>query len=366
MIMILYEQRAAVTVFFGYPIDQQLNNSTQLNQHHTRDRERISSSLTFNLHYQHYFSLLAIDFNLNPILSTIITEVFRTMDHHLLLHDDDEDDSMDRESANKRRKRSVSDDGNLLSSDPNSASDSMNHPSGNEVVDCDDEEDFFLSLGLGWEDAEDGDWDETIHSSSSPAPFIECNENEPSQTTNERMKRSQSSTPTTPLPLMLARRQSAHDFYIISDSSRESSEDIHDEDAAKGEPRCHDTSHCSLGNNLMISIRACNYGSSRNVNDNYGDGDEDNVDESGSEEYSPTIVAQRSPSMPIMPLITPPSSPRRIQVVLSTLDDGSGVTTTIMEEEATICEWPCNLTVDNAITAALELVPPVSCVALLR
>ncbi len=288
------------------------------------------------------------------------------MDHHLLLHDDDEDDSMDRESANKRRKRSVSDDGNLLSSDPNSASDSMNHPSGNEVVDCDDEEDFFLSLGLGWEEAEDGDWDETIHSSSSPAPFIESNENEPSQTTNECAKRSRPSTPTTPLPLMLARRQSAHDFCIISDSSRESSEDIHDEDAAKGEPRCHDTSHCSLGNNLMISIRACNYGASRNVNDNYGDGDEDNVDESGSEEYSPTIVAQSSPSMPIMPLITPPSSPRRIQVVMSTLDDGSGVTTTIMEEEATICEWPCNLTVDNAITAALELVPPVSCVALLR
>ena len=115
------------------------------------ERESLPPLPSIFIKYQH-FSLLAIDFNLNPILSTIITEVFRTMDHHLLLHDDDEGDSMDRESANKRRKRSVSDDGNLLSSDPNSASDSMNHPSGNEVVDCDDEEDFFLSffrVGLG-------------------------------------------------------------------------------------------------------------------------------------------------------------------------------------------------------------------------
>ena len=48
------------------------------------------------------------------------------------------------------------------------------------------------------------------------------------------------------------------------------------------------------------------------------------------------------------PLITPPSSPRRIR----TLSVDGGTT-----EEATICEWPCNLTVDNAITAALECSP---------
>ncbi len=48
------------------------------------------------------------------------------------------------------------------------------------------------------------------------------------------------------------------------------------------------------------------------------------------------------------PLITPPSSPRR---VCTFLDDGNS-------EEATICEWPCNLTVDIAITAALESMPP--------
>mmetsp|Transcript_9724 Transcript_9724/g.19797 ORF Transcript_9724/g.19797 Transcript_9724/m.19797 type:complete len:221 (+) Transcript_9724:311-973(+) len=48
------------------------------------------------------------------------------------------------------------------------------------------------------------------------------------------------------------------------------------------------------------------------------------------------------------PLITPPSSPRRI---CTFLDDG-------YSEETTICEWPCNLTVDIAITTALESVPP--------
>ena len=46
-----------------------------------------------------------------------------------------------------------------------------------------------------------------------------------------------------------------------------------------------------------------------------------------------------------MPLITPPSSPRRIYTV--NMDNGD-------EEEATICEWPSNLAVDIAITAASE------------
>lgn len=48
------------------------------------------------------------------------------------------------------------------------------------------------------------------------------------------------------------------------------------------------------------------------------------------------------------PLITPPSSPQRIRTL--SID---GATT----EEATICEWPCNLTVDNAITSAVEQHP---------
>jgi hypothetical protein len=52
--------------------------------------------------------------------------------------------------------------------------------------------------------------------------------------------------------------------------------------------------------------------------------------------------------VPMMPLITPPSSPRTIRALSV---DGETM------ELTTICEWPSNLTVDNAITAALELVP---------
>lgn len=48
-----------------------------------------------------------------------------------------------------------------------------------------------------------------------------------------------------------------------------------------------------------------------------------------------------------MPLITPPSSPRRICTMM---DNGES-------EETTICEWPSNLAVDIAITAALESLP---------
>ncbi|KAL7548198.1 hypothetical protein ACHAWF_011495 [Thalassiosira exigua] len=81
------------------------------------------------------------------------------------------------------------------------------------------------------------------------------------------------------------------------------------------EPLLRVNSCGSLGNALTISLKACD-----------------------------DAAAMRTPT----PLITPPSSPRRICTVSC-----DGVTT----EEATICEWPCNLTVDNAITAALESSP---------
>mmetsp|Transcript_31102 Transcript_31102/g.66216 ORF Transcript_31102/g.66216 Transcript_31102/m.66216 type:complete len:236 (+) Transcript_31102:208-915(+) len=84
---------------------------------------------------------------------------------------------------------------------------------------------------------------------------------------------------------------------------------------------CRVDSNNSLGNNLKISLKACN-----DAHD---------------------LGASAEAAMPT-PLITPPSSPRRVQTF-----SGDGMTS----EEATICEWPCNLTVDNAITAALELAP---------
>ena len=56
-----------------------------------------------------------------------------------------------------------------------------------------------------------------------------------------------------------------------------------------------------------------------------------------------SIAACCYSNMQPTPLITPPSSPRRIRTLSV---DG------LMEEEATVCEWPCNLTVDNALMAA--------------
>ena len=87
-----------------------------------------------------------------------------------------------------------------------------------------------------------------------------------------------------------------------------------DQEEGEEEPLLRVSSTNSLGNNLTISLRACG---------------------NGEDAAAPT------------PLITPPSSPRRIRTLSF---DGQ-------TEEATICEWPCNLTVDNAITAAVEAGP---------
>ena len=51
---------------------------------------------------------------------------------------------------------------------------------------------------------------------------------------------------------------------------------------------------------------------------------------------------------PMMPLITPPSSPRTIRA--PSVDGAS-------YEWTTICEWPSNLIVECAMTVALELLP---------
>lgn len=83
----------------------------------------------------------------------------------------------------------------------------------------------------------------------------------------------------------------------------------------------------SLGNNLKIFIPSSS--------------DED--DDSSADANSPLLnVALLTPT----PLITPPLSPRK------DVDSSDGLKLT---GETIICEWPCNLTVDNAITSALEL-----------
>mmetsp|Transcript_5579 Transcript_5579/g.8286 ORF Transcript_5579/g.8286 Transcript_5579/m.8286 type:complete len:261 (+) Transcript_5579:114-896(+) len=85
----------------------------------------------------------------------------------------------------------------------------------------------------------------------------------------------------------------------------------------------------SLGNNLKIFIPRSSSG-------------EDDTATAGAkspprDEYDATLLT---------PLITPPPTPRR------DLSSTDGVMTS---EETVICEWPCNLTVDNAITSAMEM-----------
>lgn len=173
-----------------------------------------------------------------------------------------------------------------------------------------EEEDFFaLSIG------EDGDWDYTITTKAkedddvSP-PAEDLKAEEPSLCKNIRAAS----------PFAGSDQQLFEELYMMP--SYPSDESMGEE--AEGQ-LLRVSSNNSLGNNLKISIKACN--------DKHAPG----VDDTSA---AATMVP--------MPLITPPSSPRRVRTY--SMD---GVTM----EEATICEWPYNLTVENAITAALELAP---------
>ena len=197
-----------------------------------------------------------------------------------------------------------------------------------------DEEDFFLSLTSSWDDDEDDeeeDWNKTTNASYSTMPSLAMNP-------SERTKTLRPSAPSLLPPIV--RRQSATDFCNFTSSQHSGDETID-----------YGNSPFTLGNNLTISIQACNHTISHGFNENRAN--KDHADEICNKEYFPPTMV--SLNMPIMPLITPPSSPRRIQIIVSfTLNSGDTIMN-IMEEEAAICEWPCNLTVDNAITAALEL-----------
>lgn len=168
-------------------------------------------------------------------------------------------------------------------------------------------EDVDLVLCIG----EDGEWDYTI-----TTPTREKDDVPPTEEEEEGH----------PSPFKKSRPASPH-----AGCDRRLCEELYTTLSPMNGPRGGETeellfrvnSNSSLGNNLKISITACN------------------------DHLIDSTAADAEATMPT-PLITPPSSPLRIQTV-----SYDGVTT----EEVTICEWPCNLTVDNAITSALELAP---------
>lgn len=104
----------------------------------------------------------------------------------------------------------------------------------------------------------------------------------------------------------------------------------------------------SLGNNLKILIPSSAKG---NSHDDIG-GRKVSFDSKAGAQSPPSPPYGDDESAILTPLITPPSSPRRVVCNISS-ENGN-----VTEEEAVICEWPCNLTVDNAITSALELSLP--------
>mmetsp|Transcript_12294 Transcript_12294/g.21308 ORF Transcript_12294/g.21308 Transcript_12294/m.21308 type:complete len:241 (-) Transcript_12294:231-953(-) len=169
-----------------------------------------------------------------------------------------------------------------------------------ELAEDEEELEFILSIG------EDGDWDYTISTAT-----VGAAEDSKSKSEDEPSRKHQTPRPASPF---------GDDHWLCEElyMNRPTSSSSRDEDDGDEGPMLRVDSTNSLGNNLNISLKALDYSS-----------------------------ASDEAAMP-MPLITPPSSPRTVRTV-----SGDGVTT----EEATICEWPFNLTVDNAITSALESTP---------
>lgn len=209
-----------------------------------------------------------------------------------------------------------------------------------------EEVEFVLSIG------EDGDFDYTIITTTAAASSVAAASasNQPSQ--QDIKKKPSSPQPNQDTNVKITRpaspfagsdRRLCEELYIPPASSSEDGGDCCP--CCEGilnmmtlpssslnnypSPRSSITSwQSSLGNNLKIFIPSSS----------------DEEDDNATGAKSPLCnVALLTPT----PLITPPLSPRRD---MDSSSDGMMPT-----GETIICEWPCNLTVDNAITSALEL-----------
>ncbi|KAL7458255.1 hypothetical protein ACHAWC_009815 [Mediolabrus comicus] len=210
----------------------------------------------------------------------------------------------------------------------------------------DEDVDFILSIG------EDGDIDYTIitsscHSRDHPTSQEDNNkESSPKQHyLHDKIVRPAS-------PFAGSDRQLCEELYMSFSSFHEgmTSTSGSDFNCFTSPSRSSACWSSSLGNNLKILIPNSTKGNSH---------EDDNI--GGRKVSFDSKVGARSPPSPpygddesvmLTPLITPPSSPRRVVCNISS-ENGK-----VTEEEAVICEWPCNLTVDNAITSALELSLP--------
>eukprot|EP01083_Nonionella_stella_P251486 867638_1 len=211
---------------------------------------------------------------MSTITITETSQVKRLLSEHLVALDGKE------ENSSKRQCVRFDDNVEVLSSIKSCEYNPMRNEEHEEQDD--DDVDFFLSI------ADDGDWDYTITTTTKPSiayDALPC----------EELKFSKISRPTS--PFAGCDRQLCEELYRVSSSStyNKSKEDAEAEEQGL---LFRVGSNNSLGNNLTISLKACNY------------------------DTRPIVMPT--------PLITPPSSPRRVRTMSF---DGT------TEVEATICAW---------------------------
>jgi hypothetical protein len=224
-----------------------------------------------------------------------------------------------------------------------------------EEEEDDDEVEFTLTLG------EDGDLDYTIvtSASSSSSSFQPSREDvKVKEVSSQDHHLHHKIVPRPASPFAGSDRRLCEELYMSPSFHYGGGGDYSDYPPAMSSFNCYSPSRSSacwsssLGNNLKILVTS----SSSSISDSTIDqDDDDSIDDvanlfASKGGQSPPLPHNDDSAM-LTPLITPPSSPRR--EVCNIPSDGQ-----VAEGEAVvICEWPCNLTVDNAITSALELPP---------
>ena len=205
----------------------------------------------------------------------------------------------------------------------------------------DEDVDFILSIG------EDGDIDYTIITSSSchsrdHPTSQEDNNKEPSPKQyylHDKIVRPAS-------PFAGTDRQLCEELYMSFSSYHEgTSTSGSDFNCFTSPSRSSACWSSSLGNNLKILIPSSAKG---NSHDDIS-GRKVSFDSKAGTQSPPSPPFGDDESAILTPLITPPSSPRRVVCNISS-ENGN-----VTEEEAVICEWPRNHTVDNAIPSGVEL-----------
>ena len=207
-----------------------------------------------------------------------------------------------------------------------------------ELDEEEDEEDVEFVLSIG----EDGDFDYTIITTTAATASSESYKTseedikEPSSSPNHHPNDKITTRPAS--PFAGSDRRLCEELYMSPSSS-----------SVDGVCACCE----GIPTTMMLSSFSFNYSRSSSMNwpsIGLGNNLKILIPSSTSSDEDEATFAKGPPQQnddddaaSLTPLITPPSSPGK-------LTNG-----TMTDDSVVICEWPCNLTVDNAITSALEL-----------